>query len=112
MVIQPATATSATPLISAASTWKRCCPYERRLGRRPAADHEGVPGERQCRRIRQHMAGIGQQGQRAGKDAADRLHDHEAAGQNQRQQQAPLIMGMGMNVPVTMAVMMAMVLWP
>ena len=52
---------------------------------------ERVPGEPERDRIGQHVAGIGEQRQRAGEQAADRLGDHEAAGQAGGDQDARLV---------------------
>ena len=57
------------------------------------------------------MAGIGQQGQRAGEDAPDDLGYHEAAGQQPGETDATLVRRVAMTVSMTMlAVVMAMII--
>ena len=58
---------------------------------RPAREAEGKPGEREPGKVGEHVAGIGQQRQRAGNEAAGRFDDHERAGDERRPEQAALI---------------------
>ncbi len=58
---------------------------------RAFGEMEGIPGEPQRDGIGQHVAGIGEQRQRAGDPAADRFRDHEAAGQKGRDQHTRLV---------------------
>ena len=51
---------------------------------RAAGDAEGEPRHRQRREVGEHVAGVGEERQRAGDDAADDLGDHEAAGEEGR----------------------------
>ena len=51
-------------------------------GPRPIAHPVGDIGEHQRDGIRQHVAGIGEQRQRAGEEPAGRLGEHEAAGEH------------------------------
>ena len=69
-----------------------------RLPREPEAD----PGEREAREVGQHVAGIGEQRQRAGENAADDLGDHEAARQQRGEPDAALVGRVAMAVRVTM----------
>ena len=72
-------------------------------GRLPVGEVEGVPGEAERDRIRQHVAGVGQQRQRSGVEAASGFGDHEAAGQEGCDQDA-LLVGAAMHMTGTMAV--------
>ncbi len=58
-----------------------------RLARQPEAD----PGEREAREVREHVARIGEQRQRAGEDAADDLGHHETARQQRSDADAALV---------------------
>ena len=51
-----------------------------RVGR-AAGDAEGEPGHRERGEVGQHVAGVGDQRERAGEEAAGDLDEHEAAGQ-------------------------------
>ena len=86
-------ANSAKPLAKATSTWKRSKPIVRRqsAGRRDSLKPE--PGERKRGEVGQHMAGVGDQRQRAGGDAARHLGEHEGAGQRRGEPHAPLVVG-------------------
>ena len=59
----------------------------------------GRPGprgrERQRHRIGQHVPGIGEQGQRAGDDAADHFDQHERASQDERNRHPALVTFIG-----------------
>ena len=59
--------------------------------RRPAREAEGEPGEKQAGEIGEHVAGIGQQRQRAGDEAAGRLDHHERAGDERCPEHAALV---------------------
>ena len=59
--------------------------------RRPAREAEGKPGENEPGKVGEHVAGIGQQRQRAGDEAAGRFDDHECAGDERRPEHAALI---------------------
>ncbi len=56
--------------------------------RRAPADVESNGRERERHRVRQHVARVGQQRERAGENAADDFDDHEGAGQCQRNDDA------------------------
>jgi len=82
----------------------------------PPRQAYGDPGERQRARVGEHVAGIGNEGERARKNAAERLDDHEAAGEPERHEHAPLIasavrmrMAMRMTVMVMAVLMMVMI---
>ena len=53
------------------------------VGRAPG-EAEGEPGERQGGEVGQHVAGVGEERQRAGEEAARHLGEHEAAGEECR----------------------------
>ena len=76
------------------------------VGRAPR-DARREPGQRQRGEVRQHVPGVGEQRQRARDDAADRLGDHEAAGQQRDDAEPPLLAGTRMVVRV-MGVRVAM----
>ena len=66
-------------------------------------DPHGEPGERQRRGIGQHVAGVGEQRQRPGDDAADRLGQHGDRGQQAGPEQAALVgAGLGVRVAVVL----------
>jgi hypothetical protein len=52
---------------------------------------EGIPGQAKRNGVGEHVAGIGQQRQRPGEQAAERLGHHEAGGQAGRDQHALLV---------------------
>ena len=62
---------------------------------RPRAHQIGGIGERQRHGVGQHVAGIGDQRQRAREHAARRLRQHEAAGQDRRREDAPAVARIG-----------------
>ena len=59
--------------------------------RRPAREAEGKPGEKEPGKVGEHVAGIGEQRQRAGDEATRRFDDHECAGDERRPEHAALI---------------------
>ena len=59
--------------------------------RRPSGHAEADPGKRETAEVRQHVAGVGHQGQRAGEDAAHKLDSHEAAGEQRRNRDAVFV---------------------
>ncbi len=71
--------------------------------RGPARKAEGEPGEEQAGEIGQHVAGVGEQRQRAGDQAAGRLYHHETAGDERRPEQAAFVVAVAVAVPAGMA---------
>ena len=59
--------------------------------RRAPGHAEGDPGKQQRDGIGQHMAGVGEQGQRARDQPARNFHRHENGGDDQRPEDAPLV---------------------
>jgi hypothetical protein len=64
--------------------------------RRSTREPEPEPRERKAREIREHVAGIGEQGERAGQHAARDLREHEPGGEQARNRDAPLVHGVRM----------------
>ena len=56
-------------------------------GRRPAAEPDGDEGQRQAEDVGAHVGGVGEQGQAAGEDAPEQLHQQVPAGEGQHQGQ-------------------------
>ena len=59
----------------------------------PARKPESEPGQRQRRKVGEHVARIGDQRQRVRDDAAHHLDQHEAAGEKRGKPHAPLVRG-------------------
>ena len=79
--------------------------------RRALADMERGSSERQRHRVSQHVAGVGQQRQRPGQDAADDLDDHESARQDERDQYTLQVPGIGLvHMRVSVVVIVTMVM--
>ena len=72
-------------------------------------DAERHPGERQGGGVGQHVAGVGDQRQRAGEQPAHHLGHREPAGQPQGDQHAARVIGRHLAVGVGVAVVMAVV---
>ena len=75
----------------------------------PAADPERHPGERERGGVGQHVAGVGEQRQRARGEPAQDLDAHEARGQHEGPEDAALVVrrGVGAGVPGGVAVAVA-----
>ena len=56
---------------------------------------EPEPGERERGEVGEHVAGVGEQRERAGGDAARHLGEHEGAGEQRGEPHAPLVIGVG-----------------
>ena len=78
---------------------------------RAAAEPECCVGQCERRGVGQHVARVGQQGQRARQHASDGLHDHEAEDQEKGQQDLALVgAGHGRGVVMIMVVIVTMVM--
>ena len=77
MMIQMPTATRATPFASAARISARRQPKLIRVGGRPAREPDGAERQRQGPGVREHVAGVGEQRDAAGDEAADDLEHGE-----------------------------------